>query len=276
MLATLLNLRPELVDACDCPATASARLYVDPSALPEGDGASWESAFNDLQHALVVAACPINSVAEIWVGAGAYKPAPPGGGRTVTFRLVPGVEMYGHFAGSETSIEERDLSNPAYDTILSGDLNGNDGPDFANNDENSFHVITGSSTDQTTILDGFTITAGNANGTLGEARYGGGMINYSGSPIVRNCNFVGNEAIRDGGAMSNRDFSNTQMTNCTFTNNRAGRRGGAMRDGPRCSSTVTNCTFNGNAADQAGGAITARDSQPPGIRARFGNAWPVE
>jgi acetyl-CoA C-acetyltransferase len=49
-----------------------------------------------------------------------------------------------------------------YETVLSGDLLGDDGQGFANNKENSYHIVTGSGTNDTAALDGFTITAGNA------------------------------------------------------------------------------------------------------------------
>ena len=49
-----------------------------------------------------------------------------------------------------------------YETILSGDLAEDDEPNFVNNSDNSYHVVTGSGTNSTAILDGFTITAGNA------------------------------------------------------------------------------------------------------------------
>ena len=48
-----------------------------------------------------------------------------------------------------------------YQTILSGDIGVVD-----NNSDNSYHVVTGSDTNSTAILDGFTITAGNANGSF--------------------------------------------------------------------------------------------------------------
>lgn len=64
-------------------------------------------------------------------------------------------------------------------TILSGDLNGNDGPNFTNNAENCYYVLTGSGTDETDILDGFTITGGNSN-TLRPYHAGGGIYNQTG------------------------------------------------------------------------------------------------
>ncbi|MHC4537653.1 MAG: hypothetical protein ACYS6K_27280, partial [Planctomycetota bacterium] len=47
-----------------------------------------------------------------------------------------------------------------------------------------------------TILEGFTITSGNAD-------YGGGMYNDNASPTVTNCTFSGNYAGYLGGGMYN-------------------------------------------------------------------------
>ena len=57
-------------------------------------------------------------------------------------------------------------------------------------------VRCGSGEDANTVLEGFTITGGNA--TLG-----GGMHNYSTSPTVNNCTFRGNTAGDHGGGMCN-------------------------------------------------------------------------
>lgn len=62
------------------------------------------------------------------------------------------------FGGSP---DERDLDNII--TILSGDLMDDDGPDVTNIEDNSHHVVKGSGTDATAVLDGCTITAGNAD-----------------------------------------------------------------------------------------------------------------
>ena len=53
---------------------------------------------------------------------------------------VNGLAVYGGFAGGETDLSQRDIASNV--TVLSGDLAANDGPDFANNDENSYHVVT--------------------------------------------------------------------------------------------------------------------------------------
>ena len=101
-----------------------------------------------------------------------------------------------------------------------------------------------------TILDGFTITGGNA--TLG-----GGMRNVGSSPTVTNCTFTGNQACPiagGGGGMANINSSPT-VTNCTFIDNLAGLFGGGMVN-LNSSPTVTNCTFTGNWSNHGGGAMT--------------------
>ncbi|MDX1421056.1 MAG: hypothetical protein R3181_13910, partial [Rubricoccaceae bacterium] len=73
---------------------APAVLHVDADAAPGGDGASWATAFDDLQDALAVAA-PGD---EVWVAEGTYKPTDTGD-RTATFALASGVALYGGFDG---------------------------------------------------------------------------------------------------------------------------------------------------------------------------------
>jgi len=116
---------------------------------PVHDGASWATAYNYLQEALAAA----SSGDEICVAQGAYKPdqgvGQTPGDRTATFQLKNGVALYGGFAGYGASDPDaRDIS--AYETILSGDLNGDD-VGFTNNGENSYHVVTTSGVDETAI-----------------------------------------------------------------------------------------------------------------------------
>ena len=126
-------------------------LLVDAGA--EGDGPGWARGHRDLQDALAAA----KPGTEIWVAAGTYKPDRGTGDRTASFQLKSGVALYGGFAGGETRRDQRDAKKNK--TILSGDLKGDDGPDFAQNDENSYHVVTARRTDRTAVLDGFIIGA---------------------------------------------------------------------------------------------------------------------
>lgn len=93
--------------------------------------------------------------------------------RDSTFQLVDRVAVYGGFAGTETSLSERDWA--ANVTVLSGDIG------TAVESDNSYHAVTGNGTNVTAVLDGFTITEGYANGS-GQDETGGGLIDISGSP----------------------------------------------------------------------------------------------
>ena len=209
-------------------------IYVDIDAAGAGDGSSWTNAHNFLQDAL--SAVVDND--EIRVAQGIYKPdrgsVVTPGDRTAAFQLVSGVVVKGGYAGfGQPDPDARDVG--LYETILSGDLAGDDGPDFANNAENSYHVVTGSGTDTTAILDGVTITAGNANGAdlYGD---GSGMYNDLGSPTLINCTLLENWA-RFGGGIYDTN-SNPTLSNCTFSGN--------LPDGMDnygSSPALTNCIF---------------------------------
>ena len=244
---------------------ASRIIYVDADALPGGDGTTWGTAHKYLQDALDDAL----KGDEIWIAAGLYKPTLEIGGsgdRYKSVQMKKGVAMYGGFAGIETSREQRNWQSNK--TILSGDLSGDD-VGFTNNDENCFHVVTGNNTDATAILDGFTITAGNANFDVWPDDGGGGMNNYRGSPTIKNCTFKGNSAYADGGGMRNWGKSRSLITNCVFIGNASNQEGGGMMNGPGSSPTVTNCIFSGNSAGEDGGGMYNNESNPMVTNCRF-------
>lgn len=231
---------------------ADGIIYVDADATGLNDGSTWENAYTDLQSALDAA--PLFGD-EIWVAAGIYTPTVEYGGtgdRYKSFQMKSGVAIYGGFTGTETNLEERDWA--ANVTVLSGDLNGDDGPDFANNGENSYHVfchVEGTNLDGTATLDGFTISGGNANGSTYAILVGGGMYNDGSSPALTNCIFTGNSAGSRGGGMHN-DGSTPTLTSCNFSGNSATLAGGGMYN-TYSSPVLANCTFSGNSADYGGG-----------------------
>jgi len=181
--------------------------YVDAGATGLNNGTSWADAYNHLQDALTSASFG----SEIWVAEGVYKPdedtAHPGGtgSRGATFQLKNGLAIKGGYAGyGAANPNERDSN--AYDTILSGDLNGDDGPNFTNNAENSHHVVTGSGTNATAVLDGFIITSGNASssdiieGTISHWRFDEGSGSTVYDSIGSNNGYISG-AQRAGGAL---------------------------------------------------------------------------
>ena len=255
-------------------------IYVDADATGANDGSSWANAYNYLQDALAGAL----SGDEIWVAEGTYKPdansANPGGSsdREATFQLINGVAIKGGYAGfGEPNPNVRDVD--AYETILSGDLAGDDAPVADPRDlrteptraENSYHVVTSSGTDATAVLDGFSLTGGNANGSYPNY-YGGGMYNPSGSPTLANCTFTGNSAKYYGGGMYNDDSSPT-VTNCIFSGNSADENGGGMYNSYSSSPTLTHCTFSGNSASANGGGMYNDYSSPTLTNCTFSGNW---
>ena len=232
-------------------AVAAIR-YVDASlATGAGTGASWADAYagpTSLQTALAAAV----SGDEIWVKAGTYRPSTTGV-RTATFTMKSGVAIYGGFAGTESTLSQRDWKTNV--TILSGDLLGNDTA-TTNFTENSYHVVLGTGAAVTAILDGFTVRAGYANGaTASNQDKGGGiLIVSSGAPTVRNCIFTSHRCTFGGGAGY---IFNAQATfaDCEFNGNNGGSYGGAF-DTNAVTSTFTRCIFRNNTAARAGGVET--------------------
>ncbi len=237
--------------------------YVKRDATGANTGTSWQDAFTDLQAALAAAV----SGDEIWMATGTYKPAGPGGDRNATFQLKSVVGLYGGFVGNETTRDQRDPAT--HITTLSGDLNGNDGANFANYAENSYHVLTGSGTNATAVLDGFRISGGNANGSGDDSTaWGGGMLTVAGSPTITQCLFTQNRVGVNaqsgfGGAMSNRDGANPAIANCTFAGNYSDYSGGAMSNHNGSSPQLWRCTFSTNTARYHGGALYNRDNASP-------------
>ena len=149
------------------------------------------------------------------------------------------------------AITLRSASGDPADTIIDG--------------TGAFHVVT-CDTGETagTVLEGFTVTGGNANGASPD-NHGGGMYNSGASPTVTNCVFTANTSSSFAGGMLNISGSNPTVTNCVFTDNSAGTHGGGMMNFSSSSPTVTNCLFNANSAGNRGGGIMSASSSNPTV-----------
>ena len=174
-------------------------------------------------------------------------------------------------------------------------LYSSDGPQVTTiNGDGAYHVVQCvSGEDADTILEGFTITGGDANGIDArnqgggmynrdsspsvtncifrgnKAGYGGGMLNDSSSPTITDCKFIDNTATDFGGGMENYNGGSPTVTNCFFSGNTAEDGGGIMNNG--CSPTVTNCTFSGNTAEDGGGMYNLDNSNPTVAKCTFSN-----
>ncbi len=230
------------------PTPANVRtIFVRANAGGSNNGTSWVDAFTSLQDALAAA----KSGDTIWVAGGTYKPTATTD-RTATFTLKNHVEIYGGFAGSETSLSQRNVATNA--TILSGDIGT-----INTVTDNVYHVVTGNNTSNTAVLDGFTISGGNANGTGTNQNVGGGMFISDGSPTLRNIIFESNNAT-NGGGLYNVTGANPTITNTTFRNNTASD-GGAIYNSSS-NPTLTDVTFTNNTVTSQGGAIYNNSSNP--------------
>ena len=224
---------------------ASGVLYAAPNGLTNGACDSWANACT-LEYALGTVAA---SGDEIWVMQGVHYPT-TSTDRTISFQLITGVGVYGGFDGTETSLDQR---NPATNlTTLSGDIGT-----IGIHTDNSYHVVVGSGTIASAVLDGFTITGGYADG-VGRQLDGGGMLNDTGSPTLINVTFSGNMAT-SGGGMENYNNSHPTLSNVTFRDNTASDYGGGLLN-YRSNPTLTNVIFSGNAADNGGGLYNYQSS----------------
>ncbi len=264
---------------CNCPWPCPKRIiYVDDDANGLNDGSSWQNAYQFLQDALMMA----REGDELRVAQGIYKPDDfalsdrPSLGRAETFQLKNGVAILGGYASlDQPDPNARDIVE--YETILSGDLDGNDievsdpaellgEPTRA---DNCYNVVNATGCDRTAILEGLTITAGNSDGAILS---GGGIFN--GSPTVTRCKIIFNFALGDGGGVcgdallkdsiishnaagSSGAVSNcTQVVSCIINGNCAlSGSGGAFSFNPHWGAVMTDCIISNNRAAGSGGAV---------------------
>ncbi|MEK6644402.1 MAG: hypothetical protein AABZ08_10880 [Planctomycetota bacterium] len=271
-------------DGCDF---ADGVIRVKRSASSGGDGVTWATALYSLQDALDIAEC--NSlVTQIWVADGSYTPdfgtGHTPGNKSSSFILRNGLLILGGFAGNETFASQRDPASNV--TILTGDLSGNDGPNFANYSDNSFSIVNADNTDSSAVLDGFTIRGGNnsfGGGLFADSGnpviiqcvfkenlgfFGGGACFAAGSPQVFQCRFESNLAqgmgVRQGGGLMLLNCNAAVIEQCTFSDNVVNRIGTPTGSGGALQITdsdavVVNCLFSGNNAD-LGGAVAVSGS----------------
>ncbi len=244
------------------------RIYVDQRATGSNDGSNWQNALKSLQDALDMA----QKGNEIFIARGTYTPdigqnrSP--GDYTVSFAIPNGVAVKGSYAGAgNANPDARDFV--AYETVLSGDLNGDDSHITDVHDlyseltrlDNSFHVVTAYDVDNTTLLEGVTITGGNSHD-------GAGIQLIRSDIVITDCIIQENRVGRlsgDGtegwgqGAGVSCFYGEPTLLTCTFQLNWAGAWGGALHSF-RANPTLRDCFFQSNHAGMEGGALYLEDS----------------
>ncbi|MEI6052704.1 MAG: hypothetical protein WCQ44_08395, partial [Opitutaceae bacterium] len=230
-----------------------------------GDGSSWINADNNIQ-AMIDKALVGD---EVWVSSGTYFPTTEMIGRNArsrTFLMKDGVNLYGGFSGSETTISQRALSDINADgkidsweftntSLLSGDIDGvsdiwtkstnTNGKTWAwtvsGNEGNCYRVVTCQTNFvNQTIFNGFSVNGGNANVT--NYTSGGGILTISNFSIQK-CTIKNCFASTDGGAV------NGNILNCSIDSCSAGSNGGGIIG------NATNCTIENCSSIKDGGGI---------------------
>ena len=252
-----------------CVLAQGTRLYVNLSATGANSGQSWVDAYTSLQNALQQA----QAGDEIWVAAGNYRPT-SGADRSMAFEPKSGVRLYGGFAGTESSITGRDWK--LHPCILSGDI-GIPG----DSTDNSYNVLYLHQPDSNTVVDGFFVRDGQADGSDGGAfdrlKCGGGLYimgqDWEAYATIRNCVFQHNTAKNyGGGAMVNGTGDGSvapRFINCRFDHNTSKNNGGGLacigaawidRD-----IKIDSCIFFSNITGGYGGGLAFFDLERTGI-----------
>jgi predicted outer membrane repeat protein len=241
-------LRLSIIGICLLMFTQSAwaqPIRVKANATGANNGTSWADAYTSLTTALANAPAG----AEIWLAAGTYKPVVNAQIALSHFLIDKKVEIYGGFAGTETSQSQRNfLTNKA---ILSGDHNGNDisGDYVTNRTDNSYHVVFINAVGATPILDGIYITNGSAPAVAANVMIdnrGGGLLAVTVCNL-RNCTFNENSATAGGGvSVASPDASNSVIENCTFEKNGTNLQGTSLHFEQIQGAIVKKCVFKNN------------------------------
>lgn len=264
------------VELSNPPGASSRILYVRQNASGSNNGSSWANAYTSLQSAIDAAAAGD----QIWVAAGTYRPTTyldpkvTTDPRSRSFVLRNGTQIFGGFSGTESSLNQRNSSTQ--NTILSGDFNANDSsiwpPDSTRND-NAYHVVAALGVSGA-VLDGITITGGNANNTtyaqpnngflvpegINLHKYGGALLSFYAPVEIRNSTIRRNAAAGSGGGILLGESGSAQLEirSTLFEENLCtgnGNNGGAMDIGTGCTLRLVDCQWVKNQASQ-GGALS--------------------
>ena len=248
-------------------------LHVDQSATGTQSGADWPNAFHELQSALAAA----QSGDEIWIAEGFYLPdfdiqtLTHTGDRTLAFEISSSVDLYGGFpaGGGNGSFSARDSAT--YATVLTGDLLGNDTNDLmdysdlldSSRNENSYQVVRLLSVLDELVLDGLTITGGNANGAGSRSNGAGCFINDT-TVKIADCRIVKNISASAGAgcfaAGSQITVATSTLSENLVNSTHSGSLGGGLYLAGQSAAYATGSKFHKNITFRGGGGVWTTDS----------------
>ncbi len=251
-------------------ADVNGIVYVKTTAIGNRTGNSWQNATDDLQQAIE------KTTAKVFVAAGTYVPiypannlsAPDLANRDNAFVLKNNIKIYGSFNTTtpEASPNLRDTSATSTNkSVLSGDFNNDDGASFANNGENTYHVVIAVGAVGAAELNGFVIQGGNANSTgvivvnsnnISNGN-GAGVFTANSAPLLKNVTINGNIGGFGGGIYNYN--SDVKLTNVSINGNSAANGGGGIYNNLRAPE-LTNVLINGNFCNYGAGIYNEKSS----------------
>lgn len=195
IFAIILCIMPLTVYSQDSP------IFVNVAALGNNNGTSWLDAYTDLNVALRNAEMTGKN---LWVATGIYS----SDSLPNAFKMVAGVNVYGGFAGNETSLVDRNVA--LYPTYLSGN-------------DSCQRVLYGNilSAQNAAVWDGFVIQNGNTDHTYFTDKAGAGVY-LKGKAYIKNCTVTNNDG--DNAVYANSSESGytsvyVNVSNCKIINN---------------------------------------------------------
>ena len=155
--------------------------------------------------------------------------------------------------GELTIANDATIVGPA-NNLITIDASGNDPTPTVNNGDGSrvFAIISSSPNILDVVIDGLTLTGGDAAVAGGAIGTNGGVLS-SGSLTVANCTISGNSALQRGGGVYVADSQTLSIRSSVITGN-AAKFGGGVRGGR---TYVVDSTVSANTA-QTGGGIFVR------------------
>ena len=219
-------------------AGADAAVRYVASSGSGGGGQNWATAYKTIQAAIDDPA--MTAGGEIRVKQGTYMLA-------VAITVAKAVNIYGGYSGVG---ETRDPGG--FPTIL----------DSGGNARHAFDVSADA------VIDGFTMTGGEAWG-LFPGDKGGGMLIENCAATVRNCTFTKNNATNVGGGIAAIWANGTRIINCTFRENTASYGGAGLYVEGFAGIRVEGCTFTMNTTERSGGGILNNETDTTIVGCRF-------